>query len=143
MIKVFAFDLDGTLTQHKTPLDNKNRAILERLAERYTLIMVGAGSCVRIHNQLGGFPIDVIGNYGMQYAKYEGGELRLVRDDSVPFEDKESIEKRVTVLREKHGFCDFSVTNDFIKFICAADNMCIAFAAFGMVSQKITLCRLL
>jgi hydroxymethylpyrimidine pyrophosphatase-like HAD family hydrolase len=31
MIKVFAFDLDGTLTQHKTPLDDKNRDVLERL----------------------------------------------------------------------------------------------------------------
>ena len=41
MVKVFAFDLDGTLTQHKTPLGEKNRAILERLAQRYTLIMVG------------------------------------------------------------------------------------------------------
>ena len=41
MVKVFAFDLDGTLTQHKTPLDEKNRAILEKLAQRYTLLMVG------------------------------------------------------------------------------------------------------
>ena len=60
MVKVFAFDLDGTLTQHKTPLGEKNRAILEQLAQRYTLIMVGAGNCMRIHNQLGGFPMDVI-----------------------------------------------------------------------------------
>ena len=60
MIRAFAFDLDGTLTQHKTPLDDRNRAILEKLAEKYTLVMVGAGGCTRIHNQLGGFPIDVI-----------------------------------------------------------------------------------
>ena len=46
MIKAFAFDLDGTLTQHKTPLDDKNRAVLEKLAERYTLLMVGAGTCI-------------------------------------------------------------------------------------------------
>jgi len=130
MIKVFAFHLDGTLTQHKTPLDNKNRAILERLAERYTLIMVGAGSCVRIHNQLGGFPIDVIGNYGMQYAKYEGGELRLVRDDSVPFEDKESIEKRVTVLREKHGFCDFA--GDNVEYHASG---CLTFPILGTKAE--------
>ena len=71
MIKIFAFDLDGTLTQHKTPIDDKNRAVLENLAKRYKLLMVGAGNCLRIHKQLGGFPIDVIGNYGMQYAKYE------------------------------------------------------------------------
>ena len=69
MVKVFAFDLDGTLTQHKTPLDDQNRAILEKLAKQYTLIMVGAGSCMRIHHQLGGFPMDVIGNYGMQHER--------------------------------------------------------------------------
>ena len=107
MIKVFAFDLDGTLTQHKTPLDEKNRAILERLSQRYTLLMVGAGSCLRIHNQLGGFPMDVIGNYGMQYAKYTDGELKLVRDDTSVCKDKALIEKKATALREKHGFTKF------------------------------------
>ena len=34
MIKLIAFDLDGTLTQHKTPLDAKNRAVLDKLAEK-------------------------------------------------------------------------------------------------------------
>ena len=32
MKQLAIFDLDGTLTQHKTPLDDKNRAILEKLA---------------------------------------------------------------------------------------------------------------
>ena len=111
MVKAFAFDLDGTLTQHKTPLCDKNRAILEKLAERYTLLMVGAGNCMRIHNQLGGFPMDVIGNYGMQYAKYTDGELRLVRDDAVTDKDKADIEKKVTSIREKHGFTQFAGEN--------------------------------
>ena len=107
MIKVFAFDLDGTLTQHKTPLDEKNRAILEQLSQRYTLLMVGAGSCMRIHNQLGGFPMDVIGNYGMQYAKYADGAFTLVRDDSVACENKSLIEEKVTSIRKKYGFTQF------------------------------------
>ena len=111
MYKVFAFDLDGTLTQHKTPLDDKNRAILEVLAERYTLLMVGAGSCMRIHNQLGGFPMDVIGNYGMQYAKYADGALRLVRDDAVAYENKSLIEEKVTSIRKKYGFTQFAGKN--------------------------------
>mgnify|MGYP002520456354 CR=1 FL=1 len=34
-IKLIAFDLDGTLTQHKTKLDPVNRAVLEKLAENY------------------------------------------------------------------------------------------------------------
>lgn len=111
MIKVFAFDLDGTLTQHKTPIDNKNRAVLERLAEQYRLIMVGAGNCMRIHSQLCGFPIDVIGNYGMQYAKYSDGALAIVRDDAVECFDREEIENRVTELRRKYGFVDFAGEN--------------------------------
>ena len=108
MVKVFAFDLDGTLTQHKTPLEEKNRSILERLAQRYTLIMVGAGNCMRIHNQLGRFPMDVIGNYGMQYAKYADGELKLVRDDVVVCENKNLIEEKVRLIREKYGFTKFA-----------------------------------
>ena len=107
MVKVLAFDLDGTLTQHKTPLDEKNRAILERLSQRYTLLMVGAGSCMRIHNQLGGFPMDVIGNYGMQYAKYADGELKLMRNDVVNCENKSLIEEKVWLIRKKYGFTEF------------------------------------
>lgn len=43
--KVLAFDLDGTLTQHKSPLSPEYRELLCRLGEKYTLLMVGAGSC--------------------------------------------------------------------------------------------------
>lgn len=42
-IKLLAFDLDGTLTQHKSPLSDENRAVLEQLSKRYKLIMAGAG----------------------------------------------------------------------------------------------------
>ena len=111
MIKVFAFDLDGTLTQHRTPLGDENRAVLENLAKKYTLLMVGAGVCTRIHNQMGGFPIDIIGNYGMQYAKCEDGELKLVRDDVSPCADRDAVEKKVTMLREKYGFTEFAGDN--------------------------------
>ena len=64
MIKLIAFDLDGTLTQHKTPLEPANQKALQELSEKYQLVMAGAGACMRIFNQLGGFPIDIIGNYG-------------------------------------------------------------------------------
>ena len=131
MIKVFAFDLDGTLTQHKTPLDVKNRAILEQLSQRYTLLMVGAGSCMRIHNQLGGFPMDVIGNYGMQYAKYADGELKLVRDDVVNCENKDSIEEKVTLIREKYGFTRFD--GDNVEYHTSG---CITFPLLGTKANQ-------
>ena len=84
-IKLVAFDLDGTLTQHKQPLSEKHREILARLSEKYKLLMVGAGQCIRIFNQMQKFPIDIIGNYGLQYAKYnsETKELDIVRNDII------------------------------------------------------------
>ena len=69
-IKLIAFDLDGTLTQHKTPLDPVNKAVLDRLREKYVLLMVGAGASYRIFNQMGKYPIDVFGNYGLQLGDH-------------------------------------------------------------------------
>ena len=107
MIRVFAFDMDGTLTQHKTPLEPHNRAVLEKLSENYTLLAVGAGSCERIHKQLLAFPMDIIGNYGLQYAKHTDGGLTVLRDSVLPVADKESIEQRVCALRERYGFTQY------------------------------------
>ena len=131
MVKVFAFDLDGTLTQHKTPLDDKNRAILQKLVQRYTLLMVGAGGCMRIHNQLGGFPMDVIGNYGMQYAKYEDGALKMVRDDVIACGNKDEIEKKVTFLREKYGFTKFA--GDSVEYHASG---CVTIALLGTKAEQ-------
>ncbi len=131
MTKVFAFDLDGTLTQHKTQLDDNNRAVLEKLAEKYKLIMVGAGNCMRIHKQMGGFPIDIIGNYGMQYAKYIDGKLKLIRDDGAVCENKEEVEKRVWALREKHGFTEFA--GDSVEYHASG---CITVAILGTKANQ-------
>ena len=104
-VKLIAFDLDGTLTQHKTPLDPVNRAVLERLREKYRLLMVGAGGVRRIFNQLGGFPMDIIGNYGLQEGRYDpaAGDIVLVRDVTVDC-DRESVDRRMTALRRRFGY---------------------------------------
>ena len=111
-IKLIAMDLDGTLTQHKTPLDEIHTETLKRLSEKYKLLMVGAGMCRRIFNQMNHFPIDILGNYGMQYAEYNEntGDIDIIFDEVRPC-DRESIEKRVTALREKHGFTAFRGKN--------------------------------
>ncbi len=111
-IKLIAMDLDGTLTQHKTPLSEEHRAILEHLSEKYKLLMVGAGMCRRIFNQMNKFPIDILGNYGMQYAEYDPDidDIKIVFDE-VRECDKESIEARVTAVREKYGYTEFSGNN--------------------------------
>lgn len=111
-IKLIAFDLDGTLSQHKTPIPPENRAVMEALSKKYKLLMSGAGLCRRIFNQMEQFPIDILGSYGMQYAEYrpETGDIEIIRDISFAF-DKESIEARVTVLREKYGYTKFAGDN--------------------------------
>ena len=111
-IKLIAFDLDGTLTQHKSPLSNETRDILFELGKKYKLLMVGAGVCKRIFDQMGKFPIDIIGNYGMQYAKYnkDTNDIDIVENHTA-FCDKSSCEERVTYLRNKFGFLDFKGEN--------------------------------
>ncbi len=112
MIKAVAFDLDGTLTQHKQPLSPENKAALDRLGERYKLLMAGAGQVMRIFNQMGQYPIDIIGNYGLQYGEYNAatGSIDIKRDESFPV-DREEIEKRVTMLRKEFGFTEFRGDN--------------------------------
>lgn len=126
-IKLLAFDLDGTLTQHKTPLCKEHREILEKLSEKYTLLMVGAGQCRRIFDQMEHFPIDIIGNYGLQRVKYnaETKNIDTVYDITEPC-DREEIEKRVTFLRKKHGFTEFA--GDNVEYHSSG---CITFPILG------------
>lgn len=111
-IKVVALDLDGTLTQHKQPLSPENRHALDLLAQRYHLLMVGAGQVMRIFRQMEGYPVDIIGNYGMQYGKYNPitRDLDMIRDDHAPC-DPPVIEQRVTTLRQKYGYTAFRGDN--------------------------------
>ena len=111
-IKLVAMDLDGTLTQHKQPLSDENRAALDALGAKYKLVMVGAGQVMRIFNQMGGYPIDIIGNYGLQYGKYDpvSKSMNILRDLSFDC-DREAAERKITALREKHGYTEFVGNN--------------------------------
>lgn len=111
-IRLVAMDLDGTLTQHKEGLCEANRLALDKLASRYKLLMVGAGQCTRIFNQMNHYPIDIIGNYGLQYATYNSttGELDMKRDLRFDI-DRDAVEKRVNYFREKYGFTEYRGEN--------------------------------
>ncbi len=132
MIKLIAFDLDGTLTQHKTPLSEKNKEVLDRLSEKYDLLMVGAGQCMRIFNQMNQYPIDIIGNYGLQYARYDraSGQPVIERDEKLPC-DRASVEERITVLRNKYGFTEFAGNN--VEFHPSG---CVTFPILGTAAAQ-------
>lgn len=106
MKKLICFDLDGTLTQHRSPLDDKNRAVLDRLGKKYKLLMVGAGGAERIFNQMEGYPIDILGNYGMQESKMIDGKFVLVRNTTTTV-DQAFFTEQVTYLRNKYGYTEF------------------------------------
>ena len=111
-VKLIALDLDGTLTQHKSPLSAETRKTLERLSEKYKLLMVGAGQVERIFKQLGNFEIDIIGNYGLQYGVFdkENRKMKILRDVVIEC-DKKSIDEKITRLREKYGFTEYKGNN--------------------------------
>ena len=104
--KLIAFDLDGTLTQHKSPLDADNRNMLSALAEKYHLLMLGAGSCERIYHQMGEFPIEIIGNYGMQHAGVRNGKFEIV-ESLTSTVDRAWVDAAVTQLRQEFGYETF------------------------------------
>lgn len=111
-IKLIALDLDGTLTQHKQPLTPENKAALDSLARKYKLLMAGAGQVMRIFNQMEHYPVDILGNYGLQYGEYQPftKEMKIIRD--LTFDcNRDDIEEKVTFLRKKYGYENFAGNN--------------------------------
>ena len=125
--RLIAFDLDGTLTQHKTPLAQPNLGVLDSLGEKYKLLMVGAGMCSRIFRQMNGYPIDIIGNYGMQFCTYNAETKALDKVfDMHATCDRESVERRITALRERFGYTEY--TGDNVEY---HDSGCVTFPLLG------------
>ena len=103
-VKLIAMDLDGTLTQHKTPLEEPNRRALDILGRNHRLLMVGAGRCERIFRQMGSYPVDILGNYGLQYCRYDAADrsLKTVFDLTIPC-DREKVTQTIAALRKALG----------------------------------------
>lgn len=104
--ELVAFDLDGTLTEHRTPINETNFALLEKIQEKYKTVIVGAGTCDRILQQLRHFPIDIIGNYGMQTSVIiDGG--RTVQKQCIEV-NQEEIEKKINEIRKQTGYVEYA-----------------------------------
>ena len=58
MKRLICFDLDGTLTQHRSKLEEKNQKVLDKLRKKYKLLMVGAGGAERIYAQMNEYTIN-------------------------------------------------------------------------------------
>ena len=101
--RLVALDLDGTLCPHRSPILPANRAALSALMARYACVMIGAGTPERIFQQMGGVPIDIVGNYGMRASTMKDGRLVIVKDLCEPV-DPAFFERECARLREKYGY---------------------------------------
>ncbi len=125
MKKLICFDLDGTLTQHRSPLESENKQVLDILNKKYKLIMVGAGGVERIHGQMNNYPIDIIGNYGMNEAQFINGKLQVVRSEKYSV-DKAFFVEKTNYLREKYGYTEYK--GESVEF---HDSGMVTFAMLG------------
>ena len=105
--RLVCLDLDATLCQHRSPVPEANFKALRELMKYYKCVMVGAGNAPRIHRQMDNFPIDVIGNYGMQEYLGEDGNFRCVRavTNSV---DRKFFREKTDYLRRKYGYTQYA-----------------------------------
>ncbi len=101
MKRLIGLDLDGTLTQHRSPLDAVHRDI------------VAAGNAPRVFAQMGQYPIDIIANYGMQESRMIDGKFTIVRDDKVAV-DRRFFISETDYLRRKYGYTDY--VGDSLEF---------------------------
>ncbi|MBQ2882453.1 MAG: HAD hydrolase family protein, partial [Alphaproteobacteria bacterium] len=109
-----------------------NLETLISLSKKYKILMVGAGMCNRIHNQMDKFPADIVGNYGLQWAKYneQTKDIDIIKDFKFDC-DRASVEKRATYIREKYGFTEFK--GDSVEYHSSG---CITLALLGTKAEK-------
>ena len=76
--------------------------------------------------------MDVIGNYGLEYYRYDGKASGLIGERDLKFaSDRESIAKRVDFLRERYGFTAFR--GEGIVFYPSG---CVTLALLGTEAMK-------
>ena len=105
--KLLCFDLDATLTEHRMPLEPAARELMEKLCEKYDVVMMAAGNCPRVYKQMGNFPVPIVGNYGMQESAIVDGEFKIIREDTAPA-DTAFFLKWCQYFREKYGYTSYS-----------------------------------
>ena len=68
--------------------------------------MVGAGGAERIYVQMNEYPIDIIGNYGMQESRIIDGKFTVVKK-VVSKVDRQFFREKIAYLRKKYGYTEY------------------------------------
>lgn len=102
MKKLIAFDLDGTLADSKSPLDDKMATLLSELLDKYVVCVISGGTFNQFKNQLiSNLHIDnellaklhIMPTCGTRYLRYDAvtGEWVQLYAEDIPDEDKRRI----------------------------------------------------
>ena len=62
---------------------------------------------------MGEYPIDILGNYGMQEGVYRDGKMEIIRQDTVEV-DRAFFSEKAQYLREKYGYTEYK--GDAVEF---------------------------
>lgn len=108
MLKLIAFDLDGTMTQHRTSPSREVYELLRIIQKKYQTLMVGAGTAARIDRQMEHFPIDILGNYGMQFGKRQPDGSLVITDIAKVTPDYDSVLARAEEFRKRFGYLTYA-----------------------------------
>ena len=111
--KLIAMDLDGTLTQHRSKLNPSNREVLDALGKNYSLVIVAAGSCKRVFEQMDRYQVDIIGNYGIQETSIINDELVYQKAERYEV-DRQYFIERTEDIRSKYGYEEY--TGESVEF---------------------------
>ena len=113
--KLIAMDLDGTLTQHKSKMTEQVKTVLDKLGEKYKLVIVGAGGCKRIYNQMDKYEIDILGYYGMQTSYVDANSKKLIIKTKIALEvNKDETINLINDIRKKTGYEKYN--GDSVEF---------------------------
>ena len=106
MKKLLCFDVDGTITEKRTGINRENYDLLEVLSKKYKLLIVSSGSCERIYAQLNCFPVEILGNFGMEHSVVDNGVFKVIERTTVSV-DKKSFLSRADYVRKTYGYTDY------------------------------------
>ena len=128
--RLLCFDLDATITQHKTQMTPEATRTLDSLGKHYKLLMVGAGNAPRIYHQMNDYPIDILANYGMQESRMVKGRFTIVRETQSHV-DTAFFRKQCDYLRQKYGYTQYK--GDPIEF---HESGMVTFGLLGTKADK-------
>lgn len=126
MKKLIAFDLDGTLAESKSPLEDRMAELLGQLLEKYKVCIISGGRYEQFQKQvLANLHVDgsllanlhLMPTSGTKYIVHEGkqGDWKQVYSEDIPDKDKQRITDAINQAVDHYGYREKKVYGETIE----------------------------